>query len=174
MKPIACDRELLRLSLDDALSDQQEEELARHLAECSACQSELERLAAEQHEWSRVGDVLRREAASSRSNLRPGLAASSDASADGGGSGLPPFDGYADSLADFAVHFLEASSSAGAIGRLGDIDILEVIGRGGMGIVLKGFQQELNRPVAVKVLAPHLAANGPRGSGLPARRRRQP
>ena len=29
-----------------------------------------------------------------------------------------------------------------------------------MGIVLKGFQQELHRPVAVKVLAPHLAASG--------------
>lgn len=46
------------------------------------------------------------------------------------------------------------------LGRLGDYEILEVIGRGGMGIVLKGFQSELNRYVAVKVLAPHLALSG--------------
>ncbi|MEZ6043778.1 MAG: serine/threonine-protein kinase [Planctomycetaceae bacterium] len=34
-----------------------------------------------------------------------------------------------------------------------------VIGHGGNGIVLKGFQPELNRLVAVKVMAPHLAAS---------------
>jgi serine/threonine-protein kinase len=43
---------------------------------------------------------------------------------------------------------------------LGELELLEVIGRGAMGVVLKGIQPELNRPVAVKVLAPHLAASG--------------
>lgn len=42
-------------------------------------------------------------------------------------------------------------------GRLGEYEMLEVIGRGGTGLVLKGYQKELNRYVAVKVLAPHLA-----------------
>jgi len=45
------------------------------------------------------------------------------------------------------------------LGRLGDFEIHGVIGFGGMGIVLKGFQEELNRPVAVKVMAPHLATS---------------
>ena len=46
------------------------------------------------------------------------------------------------------------------LGRLGTYEIAGVIGRGGMGWVLKGFDAALNRYVAIKVLAPHLAASG--------------
>ncbi len=38
----------------------------------------------------------------------------------------------------------------------GNISILRELGRGGMGIVYEGFDNVLSRPVAVKVLAPHL------------------
>src|SRR5262249_46335208 len=37
--------------------------------------------------------------------------------------------------------------------------VLELIGRGGMGIVLKAFDLKLQRVVAIKVMAPQLAAN---------------
>ena len=46
------------------------------------------------------------------------------------------------------------------LGRLGGYEVSGVIGSGGMGVVLKGFQRELGRYVAVKVMAPHLAASG--------------
>src|SRR5262249_18395130 len=49
------------------------------------------------------------------------------------------------------------SDDPAALGRLGGYDILAVIGQGGMGIVLKGYDRELKRLVATKVLAPHLA-----------------
>ena len=62
--------------------------------------------------------------------------------------------------ADFAVSFLEPSDKPGSLGRLGDFELQEVIGRSAMGIVLKGIQPELNRLVAVKVMAPHLATSG--------------
>ncbi len=45
-----------------------------------------------------------------------------------------------------------------SLGRLGNIEIREFIGQGAHGIVLKGFQEELNRLLAVKVMAPHLAS----------------
>ena len=41
--------------------------------------------------------------------------------------------------------------------RLGKYDIGDEIGRGGMGAVYVGYDADLGRRVAVKVLAPHLA-----------------
>jgi len=46
------------------------------------------------------------------------------------------------------------------LGRFGGYEISGVIGSGGMGVVLKGFDSALNRYVAIKALAPYLAASG--------------
>jgi serine/threonine protein kinase len=61
---------------------------------------------------------------------------------------------------EMALDFLAPPSHPEMLGRLGRYAIESVIGSGGMGIVLKGHDSELNRPVAIKVLAPHLAHNG--------------
>lgn len=58
------------------------------------------------------------------------------------------------------LEFLAPSESPGVLGRLGDYDILEVVGRGGMGIVFKAYDPSLRRVVAIKVMAPHLASSG--------------
>jgi serine/threonine protein kinase/tetratricopeptide (TPR) repeat protein len=57
------------------------------------------------------------------------------------------------------LDFLEPSDQPESLGRLGQYDMREVVGRGGMGIVLKAHDTKLSRVVAVKVLAPELAAN---------------
>ncbi|HEY7315713.1 MAG TPA: serine/threonine-protein kinase [Gemmataceae bacterium] len=58
-----------------------------------------------------------------------------------------------------SLDFLAPSEKPDALGRLGHYEILEVIGRGGMGIVLRAFDEKLHRVVAIKVMAAQLATN---------------
>lgn len=55
---------------------------------------------------------------------------------------------------------LEPPTHPEMLGRIGRYEVERCIGSGGMGVVFKAIDTELNRPVAVKVLAPHLARNG--------------
>lgn len=59
-----------------------------------------------------------------------------------------------------SLDFLALASHPEMLGRIGRYEVERVIGSGGMGIVLKGFDTELHRVVAIKVLKPHLANNG--------------
>ena len=67
--------------------------------------------------------------------------------------------------ADAALTFLTPSCRPDSLGRIGHYEVLEVLGRGGFGIVFRAYDETLQRVVAVKVLAPQLAA------GSPARKR---
>jgi eukaryotic-like serine/threonine-protein kinase len=59
-----------------------------------------------------------------------------------------------------SLDFLEPAGHPELLGRIGRYDVERMIGAGGMGVVLKGFDTELHRVVAIKVLAPRLAASG--------------
>ena len=60
-------------------------------------------------------------------------------------------------LLDLPLDFLTPPSKTGLLGRLDHYEVLEVIGHGGMGIVLRGFDEKLHRVVAIKVMAAQLA-----------------
>ena len=55
--------------------------------------------------------------------------------------------------------FLDPCDKSDRLGLLAHYEVLEILGRGGMGIVLRGVDVKLNRVVAIKVLAPQLAAD---------------
>ena len=57
--------------------------------------------------------------------------------------------------------FLLPSARADSLGRLGHYEVLQVLGKGGFGIVLRAFDDDLQRVVALKVLFPQLATTSP-------------
>src|SRR5438552_4471570 len=60
---------------------------------------------------------------------------------------------------EIPLDFLDPPEAEGQLGKLGHYEVTEVIGRGGAGVVLKAFDTELHRVVAIKVLAPQLATS---------------
>lgn len=158
MSALACELDLLQHSLDDRLTEAQEERLAEHLVDCESCREKLEQLAAGPQTWQRIETCLKQEASGEHfpdgshrvSTLIP-TGPSSTSFAYPHPSDVRP--------QDFAVDFLRPSANPDALGTLNNIEIRSIIGHGGNGVVLKGFQEELNRLVAVKVMAPPLATS---------------
>ena len=60
---------------------------------------------------------------------------------------------------DEALDFLEPPGRPDSLGRLGHYEVIDVVGRGGMGLVLKAIDQTLHRVVAIKVMAAQLACS---------------
>ncbi len=69
-------------------------------------------------------------------------------------------DGGRSASGDEVLAFLKPATRPGALGRLAHYEVLDVVGSGGFGTVLKAFDDRLHRVVAIKMLAPQLAANG--------------
>ncbi len=146
------DQPLIESCLHGVLSDEQEAAVQHHLDHCDVCRTQFDAIAGDPADWHRISSALRTEQQAIRS--------SGSYSSESNAGPYYPGD-YAQAPIEFAISFLEPSDREGAMGRLGEYEIHSVIGFGGMGIVLKGFQEELNRPVAVKVMAPHLATSAP-------------
>ena len=138
-----CSPELLESALSGDLPPDREETLHRHLDECESCAAALTQLAG--------GEAWRREAAAMLSSDEY------DEAPQGSFAGHALAGGEEWSSVDFTVEHLEPADDPSVLGRLGGYDVLEIIGRGGMGVVLKAFDRELKRCVAIKVLSPHLA-----------------
>jgi serine/threonine protein kinase len=58
-----------------------------------------------------------------------------------------------------ALDFLGPATKPGTLGRLGHYEVTNLIGRGGMGVVLRAFDEKLHRVVAIKTMALELAAS---------------
>jgi serine/threonine protein kinase len=70
-------------------------------------------------------------------------------------------DGTAGIDDEIPLGFLLPATRPDSLGRIGHYEVLQILGRGGFGIVFRAFDDVLQRVVAVKVLAPQLAATSP-------------
>src|SRR5438876_5507613 len=121
---------------------EQEGRLSKHLDECAACRQLLESLA----DGDGTLAVYRERAAEPEAELGDSASALQQAIRELKDRTQPLTqvgeDGPEDGL---LLGFLSRPERADCLGRLGQYEVTEVIGRGGMGIVLKAFDPSLHR-----------------------------
>jgi serine/threonine protein kinase len=129
----SCDPDRLHQLASGCLPSAELGSLEEHLQECPQCQSDLDRLAAASPWLGAVRRYLGEETVAYTET----------------GSSTEP-----------ALDFLIPSDWPDSLGRLGPYEVKGLLGRGGMAVVLKAVDPALNRTVAIKVLAAHLASCG--------------
>src|SRR5688572_1658474 len=138
-----CDSTLLRRLLDGCLSGLEERAVIEHLDDCASCQSELELAAGDATSWREL-----------QACLADGLPSQAI-----GGSTVEESVDLCRPSEVVTFSFLGPSDDPRMLGRIGLYEIAGLIGRGSTGIVFKAYEPSLHRYVAIKVLAPELAAS---------------
>ena len=150
-KTMRCDDEQLLMVLRCGECRSDHEALIEHVEHCTHCQLRLEQLAASHEDWIKVAEALSTSTSAESDDELGALGALRTTH-----WGEPPIE-WTESIAQ---RLLSPPSHPEMLGKLGRYDVEKRVGSGGMGVVFKAFDTELNRPVAIKVLLPHLAGNG--------------
>ena len=146
-----CDPDRLSAFVRGELSEDQESELTAHLDQCAACGEELERRVAAADQWREASELLTHR--TRRSNV---LHLTNEPSTNGS---FATSNTFAEQM-DQVVGMLAPTDDPEMLGRIGGYEVSGVIGCGGMGVVFKAHDRSLDRVVAIKVMAPHLAGSG--------------
>ncbi|MEQ1827067.1 MAG: serine/threonine-protein kinase [Pirellula sp.] len=160
-----CNPSLMHVLLDGDEESQDYLEASKHVDTCIACQSRLEHMSSVDDDWwIDAKSVWSREELPDSSDLIETNSVIVKLGSDPMSVEMP--DSVELHLRESIRHsetsdvlgiFLSAPTHPELLGRIGRYDVERIIGQGGMGVVLKGYDSELHRVVAIKVLLPHLA-----------------
>ncbi len=149
----ACDSGRIDNFLDEQLPAPEQAEFVAHLSQCAWCQQQIQSRAAEPELWENAVALLAQSA-----QIEPNWEDASDASKPPQGG--EAVSGFQSRQVQSVLESLSPTDDPEMLGRIGDYEIIGVVGVGGMGAVLKGFDMSLRRVVAIKIMAPHLAGSG--------------
>lgn len=148
-----CPVDQLQPFLADALDASSQDDLVAHLDQCEDCRRRLEELAGSADDWAFGAAALASGDDIDLSGLfDDGVAQTSPH--------ITQSDQRHEDLAPLSMlQILTPSDDPRAAGRIGPFEITGLVGTGGMGVVLKARDPALDRYVAIKILAPHLASS---------------
>lgn len=131
--------------LESRLPEAEEAALVRHLDHCNRCRRLLEDMSARDSEFEAFQD-------SDPGSFGPAYHQVFEALRQ------KEFDArVTEEDDDDSFEFLQTSSNPSLMGRFGRYEVMQFLGRGGMGIVLRARDPLLDRIVAIKVLDPAIA-----------------
>jgi eukaryotic-like serine/threonine-protein kinase len=157
-KRSACNHEQIEQFWEDALPPEQLPALEKHLSVCEQCQGVFDSKCShyadistaalwlkelgEKESWLGEQKVESQQETGSNATIRERRTLQSEA------------------IADIAKRMFDRSENPSLLGTLDEYDVVEPLGAGGMGIVFKGYDRELQRFVAIKLLAPSVSLIG--------------